>query len=326
MSDPRICIVGAGHHASRRIYPYIGAAGGQLVGVCDLDEEKAQRNARRFGGRAYTDLDAMLDAERPDGVMICIGPAAHAELATKVLRRHLPVYTEKPPAPDAATALEMARVSAETGCLCTTAFKKRYSLAYQAAREFIESAGPDGLLSLSLVRASGKYDNRTPRSDLLLDFGIHGIDLISYLGGDVRRVFAFTADFHAYAVSLEFACGAVGSYSLNDGRSFRVPTEELEITVAGGSHMSVHNSSQWRVAREGEPAQWREPPTFVAGGDSGDDTGHLAEIVDFFAAIAEGRTTRSNIYESYKSLVLHDAIRQSAETGQVVDVVYGTLD
>ncbi|MHC4718475.1 MAG: Gfo/Idh/MocA family oxidoreductase, partial [Planctomycetota bacterium] len=220
----------------------------------------------------------------------------------------------------------VARVSAETGCLCTTAFKKRYALAYERAREFIESAGGGGLLCLSVVRASGRYANRDPRTDLLLDFGIHGIDLVSYLGGDVRRVLAFTADFHAYAVSLEFACGAVGTFSLNDGRSFQVPTEEVEITVAGGSGMSIHNSSSWRVTRAGQPAEWREPPTFVAGGDSGNDTGHLAEIVDFFAALAEGRTTRSDIYQSYKSLVLHDAIRHSAETAQVVDVAYDTLD
>jgi len=322
MSDPRVCIVGAGHHATRRIYPYVGVAGGQLVGVCDLDLDRAQRNARRFGGRAYADMDAMLDAEAPDAVMICIGPTAHAELAVKCLRRGLPVYTEKPPAPDAAAALEVARVSSETGCLCTTAFKKRYALAYERARAFIEEAGQGALLSLSVLHASGSYDNRTPRSDLLLDFGIHGIDLLAYLGGDVKRVFAFTADFHAYAASLEFACGAVATYSLNDGRSFQVPTEEVEITVAGGSHMTVHNSSQWRVTRGGEPAEWREPPTFVAGGDSGNDTGHLAEIVDFFAAVAEGRTTRSNIHESCKSLVLHDAIRRSAETGKVVEIAY----
>ena len=45
-AEPRICIVGAGHLSTSRIYPYIGAAGGVLAGVCDLDIEKAERNAR----------------------------------------------------------------------------------------------------------------------------------------------------------------------------------------------------------------------------------------------------------------------------------------
>src|SRR4051794_36645281 len=123
MEDPRLCVVGAGSHATRRIYPYLGAAGAQLVGVCDLDREKAERNARRFGGTPYDALEPMLEAEQPDGVIVCIGPNAHAELAPIVMRRGIPVYTEKPPAATAAAALAVARVSQETGVLCTTAFK-----------------------------------------------------------------------------------------------------------------------------------------------------------------------------------------------------------
>jgi predicted dehydrogenase len=79
----------------------LGAAGAQLVGVCDLDRERAERNARRFGGRPYDNLERMLDAEAPDAVLICIGPRQRAERAPIVMRRGIPVYTEKPPAPDA---------------------------------------------------------------------------------------------------------------------------------------------------------------------------------------------------------------------------------
>ncbi|HOE65980.1 MAG TPA: Gfo/Idh/MocA family oxidoreductase, partial [Candidatus Hydrogenedentes bacterium] len=75
MSEPRLCIIGAGNLSTRRIYPYIGAAGAQLVGVCDLDAGKAARNARLWGGTPYGNVDTMLDAERPDGVIVCVGPA-----------------------------------------------------------------------------------------------------------------------------------------------------------------------------------------------------------------------------------------------------------
>src|SRR5687768_15673561 len=122
MSDPRICVVGAGALSSRRLYPYIGVAGGRLVGVCDLDAEKAARNAARFGGKCYSNMEQMLREQTPDGVMICVGPRHHASLAIEALRLGYPVYTEKPPAMSAADALEVARVSAATGLLCTTAF------------------------------------------------------------------------------------------------------------------------------------------------------------------------------------------------------------
>jgi len=318
MSEPRICIVGAGSLSTKRIYPNVGAAGAQLVGVCDLDAEKAERNARRWGGAVYADMEEMIDSEKPDGVIICIGPEAHAELAPVVMRKGIPVYTEKPPAATAAAALEVARVSKETGVLCTTAFKKRYNRAYSRAKEFIDGFGPDERLALSVDYCSAEYES----GRFLLDFAIHMIDLVGHLFGDAEEVFAFAKGPHAYAVSLRFACGAVGSMCLNDGRSFGIPTEEVEITLRGGNFMSVHNSARWRIAEDGKCTEWREPPTFTSAGDDGHDTGHLAELVDFVGAVAEGRSTRSSIFESYRSMVLYEAIERSAGTGEVVRPVY----
>ncbi|MFW6162359.1 MAG: Gfo/Idh/MocA family protein [Planctomycetota bacterium] len=325
MSLPRIAVVGAGSLSTRRIYPYLGAAGARLVGVCDLDRGKAERNAQRWGGTVYTEMDAMLGAEQPDGVILCIGPAAHAELAPRVLRRGIPCYTEKPPAVTAADALAVARVAKETGVLCTTAFKKRYAVAYNRARDFIAEFPPDDLYALSIDYAAAQYKHDSPRSTFLLDFCIHAIDLSGYLFGDAAEVFAFAKGLDAYAVSVRYASGAVGSLSFACGRSFSIPTEEVEITMRGGNFMTVHNSSCWRIAREGRCVEWREPPTFTSAGDSGNETGHLAELAAFVAAIAEGRSTRSTIAESYKSMVLYEAIAQSADTGQPVTPEYETI-
>jgi len=318
MSFLRLAIVGAGRLSSKRIYPYIGAAGARLVGVCDLDRGKAERNAALFGGSPYTDMEAMLDAERPDGVIICTGPEGHARLAPIAMRRGIPVYTEKPPAPSAADALAVARVSKETGVLCTTAFKKRYALAYSRAKEFISEFPPEALYSLSIDYASAQYKHAGNRSQFLFDFAIHAIDLSGYLFGDAAEVFAFAKMKDAYAVAIRYASGAVGSLNLTCGRSFTIPTEEVEITIRGGNFMSIHNSSCWKIAREGRCLEWREPPTFTSAGDSGLDTGHLAELADFVRAIQEGRSTRSCIAESYRSMVLYEAIAESAATGKVV--------
>ncbi len=325
MSDPRLCIVGAGNLSSRRIYPYIGLAGAELVGVCDLDREKAERNARRFGGAVYQEMETMLDAEKPDGVIICIDMDRHATLAQAAMRRGIPVYTEKPPAPSAAAALAVARVSEETGVLCTTAFKKRYAAAYARAKAWIDRFPADDLYAISFDYCAAQYPNDTLRGSFLFDFCLHVIDLAGYLFGDAARVFAFDKGPDAYAVSLRFRNGAVGSFTFADGRSFSIPTEEVEITARGGNFMTVHNSSSWRVTEGGVCTEWREPPTFTSAGDSGNDTGHLAEIVDFLAALREGRTTRSNIYESYKTMVLYEAILASAARGEAVDVAYEPL-
>ncbi|MES2461342.1 MAG: Gfo/Idh/MocA family oxidoreductase [Armatimonadota bacterium] len=325
MNEPRLCIVGAGSLSTKRIYPYIGAAGAQLIGVCDLDSEKAERNARLFGGQVYSDVEKMLTEQKPDGVIICTGPVGHYAVAKQVLQLGFPVYTEKPPAMTAGDAFEVAQVAKDTGLLCTTAFKKRYNVAYTRAKQWIGSLPEESLLSLSIDYCSAQYSNHTPTRLFLFDFAIHVIDLTQYLFGDVSDVFAFSKGLNAYTVSLRFQNGAVGSLNLNDGRSFNVPTEEVEITAQGGNFMTVHNSSVWRITENGNPCEWREPPTFVSNGDSGNDTGHLAEIVDFLGAINEGRTTRSNIYESYKSMALYEAIKESSETGAPVRLSYHAL-
>jgi predicted dehydrogenase len=318
----RVCIVGAGSLSTKRIYPYIGAAGGRLVGVCDLDRDKASRNAARWGGEVYTDMATMLDAQTPDGVIICVGPEQHAQLARLSLDRRVPTYTEKPPALSAADAFETARLAADRGVLCTTAFKKRYCLAYSRAKQFIDTFASEDLYAISIDYCSGPY---AATQSFLHDFCIHAIDLIGYLGGDVEQVFAFQKNAHAYAVSLKFRSGAVGTSTFSDGRSFGIPTEEVEITLRGGNFMSVHNSSTWHIAENGVCSEWREPPTFVSAGDSGYETGHLAEIEDFFVAIREDRSTRSCIYESYKTLVLYEAILASVREHKPVWLDYATL-
>ncbi len=322
MSLQRICIVGAGNLSTKRIYPLIGAAGAQLVGVCDLDAEKAKKNAALWGGKVYNDMEKMLDAEKPDGVIICISADMHAKLAPLAMKKGIPVYTEKPPAETAAAALEVAKVAKQTGVLCTNAFKKRYNVAYSRAKDWLSKFPEADRYSLSVDYASKQYENNSLRRSFLFDFTIHIIDLTQYLFGDAKKVFAFAKGPDAYAVSIQFANGAVGSLNLTDGRSFNIPTEEVELTVKGGNFMTIHNSSVYRITENEKAIEWREPPTFTSAGDSGNDTGHLAELADFLAAIREKRTTRSNIYESYKSMLLYEAIKNSAETGKVVEISY----
>ncbi len=323
MSDPRICLIGAGGHASRNVYPFVGKANGHIGGVCDLNEAFARQNAARFGGRPYTDLDVMLDTEQPDGVIICIGPEMHAKLALQMIERGLPVYTEKPPAVSAADALVVARAAKAKDVLCVTAFKKRYAHVYSRAKEWLDGFDRTTWQNIAMVRASGHYSNESPRQDLLLDFEIHMIDLVQYLFGDAKQVYVMTKDKHAYSISVMFECGALGCMSVCDGRSFSVPTEKVEITVEGGHFMSIDNSSQYKITSEGKPSEWYEAPVFASAGDAGKDSGHMTELVEFMDALRDGRkTSRSSIADSYRSMVLYEAMATSASRGELVDVKY----
>lgn len=321
MPLPKLGIIGAGNLSTKRIYPNLGTAGAVLQAVCDLDRAKAEANAERFGGRAvHTDFREMLTKESLDGVIVCVGPEAHAELAPEVMRAGLPVYTEKPPAPTAEAAKRVWEVSQETGRLCMTAFKKRYARCYQRAKQFIDrEIGEKRLISIDYC--SAQYSNDSLRRSFLHDFCIHCIDLVRFLFGDADTVYAAAKGPDAYAVSLTFKDGSVGCLAFADGRSFGIPTEEVEITGSDGNFMRVHNSSQYTLWQSQKVTEHYEPPLFTSGGDSGIESGHLTELVAFVRAVGgDPSVVVSDIESSYRTMVLYEAIERSAVHGDVVTV------
>ena len=95
----RVGFIGCGRHATKMLYPSLHLARIELAAVCDIDESKAQRNAKWFGAQSvYTDHKQMLENEKLDGVLICTSPTTHTTLALDCIERGLPVFVEKPPA------------------------------------------------------------------------------------------------------------------------------------------------------------------------------------------------------------------------------------
>ena len=221
--DLRLGIIGAGYLSSARIYPCLHTLPVELAAVCDLDADRAERTARRFGaGAVFSDHRRML-AEAPlDAVIVCVGPAQHAELAIEVMQAGYPVYTEKPPALSAAGAREVLETSRRCDAICMTGFKKRFAPVYRAARAALDDAQFGGASLLSIDYASGAYRNdpADPASQFLLDFGIHVIDLARFLLGEVAEISARRQGYDTYAITLAFASGALGVLALSGRRSW----------------------------------------------------------------------------------------------------------
>jgi predicted dehydrogenase len=315
----RLGIVGAGRLSSRRIYPCLHAIEEVvLAAVCDLDEARARRNARKFGGeRVFTDHRRMLAEADLDGVVVCVAPQAHEALAVEVMEAGLPVYTEKPPAVSAAGARRMLEVSRRTGKLCMTAFKKRYAPAYVAARAIVQGPdfGPPHLLSIDYASGPYRNDPENPRSWFLLDFGLHIVDLSRFLFGEVAEVFAFQRQQTAYAVSLRFANDAVGTLALTSHRDYAVSTEKVELTGGQGRMLTLANSVEMTYWQDREIRAWHSPSFSTAGGDSLIETGFLPELAAFVGAARGGAEPPSGIASSYRTMLLYEAIKESAEAG-----------
>jgi predicted dehydrogenase len=89
--------VGCGKAAENHIGEIQKLPGASVVAVCDVEPLMAEQLAVRSGIRKhYADVDAMLDAERPEVVHIATPPESHLPLAVKAIDAGCHVFVEKP--------------------------------------------------------------------------------------------------------------------------------------------------------------------------------------------------------------------------------------
>jgi alcohol dehydrogenase (NADP+) len=86
-----------------------------VAAVCDIDSDRAGAFAADCGATAYTDLDAMLDAEAAPLVLNLTSHEAHAAVTDRALRAGRHVWSEKPLALDADAARELVALAERRG-------------------------------------------------------------------------------------------------------------------------------------------------------------------------------------------------------------------
>jgi len=180
----RLCQVGCGEHARVAHGPSQvrrARERGDLVlaGCCDVDAARAEAFRRDFGyARAFTDPAAMLDAERPDAVVVVVPVGRTVEVGSLVLERGLPLLLEKPPGETVAEVDRLIAVAERGGRAVPhqVAFNRRFAPLVRELRRRIEEAGPLQHLHYEMTRV----ERRDP------DFSttaIHGLDAVRYLAG-----------------------------------------------------------------------------------------------------------------------------------------------
>src|SRR5262249_54091452 len=110
----KVAVVGCGQIADAHLQEIRKIPGASLVAVCDRYRDLAEQAAARFEVPGiYDNLDAMLEAVRPDVLHIATPPHAHAALARKALEAGVHIYVEKPFTVDVAEADEVLAVARE---------------------------------------------------------------------------------------------------------------------------------------------------------------------------------------------------------------------
>jgi myo-inositol 2-dehydrogenase/D-chiro-inositol 1-dehydrogenase len=196
---------------------YVPAADGtevaELVAIADPDGGRRERLAGLCGARTHATAGELIAAGGVDAIVVASPPEVHVEHCKLATVAGLPCLIEKPPAPDAAGARELAAVNPEPW----VGFNRRFGRSGRL-RADVPAAGAIELeLEIRYRRAS--WNPVAVRDDALADLGSHLTDLAIHLGGDgdarVRR--AATAPARA-EVELELARGRALLRAGIDGR------------------------------------------------------------------------------------------------------------
>ncbi|MCC7016159.1 MAG: Gfo/Idh/MocA family oxidoreductase [Rhodospirillales bacterium] len=231
MTDPavQVALIGCGRVAGHHLRSIRDVPDGRIVAVCDLVEDKAAAYGREFSIPHFTDYHRML-AEIPgiDVVAIITPSGMHAEHAMDVMRRYRKhVIVEKPTfmRPDQlAAAYDLASA---LGLEIFPVFQNRHNKAVRRVKRAL-AAGELGDIRIMNVRVRWcrpqRYYDMAPwrgtfghDGGALSNQGIHHVDLLRYLGGEVERVNATMRTLGAsvevedtVAATFTYPTGAIG--------------------------------------------------------------------------------------------------------------------
>lgn len=198
-----------------------------LVGVASKREESARAMATPRGAAGYTDIDRMLDEQRPDAAYVAVPPSEAIAVLDRLVDRRIPFLTEKPlAATDPAGPERIATEVAEHGLVAAVGYHLRALDAVAEVRDRL-AANPAHLVVarwLSETPGVAWWRHEASGGGQVIEQATHFYDLARFLVGDATVIGAAStreepvvpadADVvDATAAVLRFASGAIGSFA-----------------------------------------------------------------------------------------------------------------
>ncbi|MBQ6065794.1 MAG: Gfo/Idh/MocA family oxidoreductase [Clostridia bacterium] len=192
-----VAVIGCGCIAtSAHIPAYMKSDRAEIKYFCDIIPEKADAAVAKNGcGKAVYDYHEILDDPELDAVSVCTHNDMHSVIAIDFMKHGKDVLCEKPAARILSEALEMEKVSYDTGRILSIGVCNRYSNAVNHIKKYIEEGKLGEVYHVyasfrahrSIPGLGGDFTKHAASGGgALIDWGVHYIDLIMYCLGDPK--------------------------------------------------------------------------------------------------------------------------------------------
>lgn len=213
----RLGVVGVGsmgqNHA--RIYSEMGC----LSGVYDVFPDMASRVANKLNSVAFSKLDDLLC--NVDALSVCTPTAYHYDIALQAIKAGKSILVEKPFTGDVQKAMTLCEEAEQQGVTLASGFVERFNPIVNATKNVLVSGKFGKLVTISSRRVSS-FPSRIHDVGVVMDLGIHDIDVLRYLvGSSVVSVYArggmmINPKYEDHAnIMMEFEDGTLGLVEVN---------------------------------------------------------------------------------------------------------------
>ena len=338
-----ISVAGAGLIGSRHVELVDRSAECRLASIAD-PAPAAQALAARYQVPWDPSVPALLERERPDGIIVATPSQLHLEHALACIDAGVPNLLEKPIATTVEDGVAIATAAADRDAPLLVGHHRRHSPIIRAARRVIESGVLGRLVAVTGAATFRKPDTYFDEAPWRREVGggpilinlIHEIDNLRFLCGEISSVQAqassVTRGFgveDSVAITFAFTNGALGTFMLSDVAASPVSWEltagenpdypnvpGVDCYLLAGDRGSLGVPTLRLASYPGTPSWW-EP--LLAEIVDVRRTDPLEEQIAHFCAVIR-RETEPLVtgWEGVQNLVVAKAVAEAARTGCTV--------
>lgn len=240
----KVAIVGMGNIGNRHARVYEKRDDVEIVAVCDIIKEKADKAAEAYGAKAFYSVQEMLNS----GIQIDAASMTtageenggdHYTPTIELLNAGIPTLGEKPISNNTEEADEMVALAKKKGVRYGIDLNHRFTPAALRAKEWVD-AGRLGELNMIMMRMWINNPNESSPWFHARALHPHSIDILRYFGGDIAKVQSFFKKGEGRKIwsnmqtNVQFKNGIIGHLvgSYDAGGSYGL--EQLEIVGSKG--------------------------------------------------------------------------------------------
>jgi len=249
----KVAVIGCGTIAnSAHIPSYLNCPDAEIKYFCDIIPERAKEAVEKYGcGTAVVDYHDILNDPEVEAVSVCTPNNVHSTIAIDFLRAGKNVLSEKPAAVNLEEALKMQQVQHETGKVLNIGVVNRFNTSVNMIKKLIEDGELGEVYHVyasfrahrSIPGLGGAFTTKSiAGGGVLIDWGVHFIDIVMYCCGDPTPVSVtgdvfcrLGKDIPAYTYRRMWAGPPKldGTYDVDDSMTGIIRTDGPTVTLHG---------------------------------------------------------------------------------------------